>query len=183
MTRSRSITFLATAAAVISLTALALAGCGGGSNDATASAAPPQTANGRPATVGLANSGLGRILVDSQGRTLYLFKKDVGTKSTCFGECASDWPPLRADGKPAVGVGASASVVGTTTRSDGKPQVIYQGHPLYLFEGDQKPGDTNGQGITAFGAAWYALSPQGNQVSGQPSSSDAGSSSAGGSGY
>jgi predicted lipoprotein with Yx(FWY)xxD motif len=182
MTRSRSITFLATAA-VIPLTALALASCGGGSNDATAATAPPKTANGRPATVGLANSGLGKILVDSQGRTLYLFKKDAGTKSACFGACASDWPPLRADGKPAVGSGASASMVGTTTRSDGKPQVTYDGHPLYLYEGDQKPGDTNGQGITAFGAAWYALSPAGNQVSGQPSSSGAGSSSGGGSGY
>ncbi len=182
MTGSRCITFLATAA-VIPLTALAGASCGGGSNDATASAAQPKTANGRPAMVGLADSGLGRILVDSQGRTLYLFKKDAGTNSTCFGDCASDWPPLRADGKPAVGSGASASVVGTTARSDGKPQVTYDGHPLYLYEGDQKPGDTNGQGITAFGAAWYALSPAGNQVSGQASSSRAGSSSGGRSGY
>ena len=182
MTRNRSITLLVTAA-VIPLTALALASCGGGGNDATAATAQPKTADGRPATVGIANSALGKILVDSQGRTLYLFKKDAGTKSTCFGECASDWPPLRADGKPAVGSGASASMVGTTTRSDGKPQVTYQGHPLYLFEGDQKAGDTNGQGITAFGAAWFALSPQGNQVSGQPSSSGGGSSSAGASGY
>jgi predicted lipoprotein with Yx(FWY)xxD motif len=170
MTRNRSITFLATAA-VIPLTALVLASCGGGGNDATASAAPPKTATGRPATVGVANSDLGKILVDSQGRTLYLFKKDAGTKSTCFGECASDWPPLRADGKPAVGSGASASMVGTTTRSDGKPQVTYQGHPLYLYEGDQKPGDTNGQGLAAFGARWYALTPAGNQVSGGTSTS------------
>ena len=169
MTRDRSITFLA-GAAVIPLTALALAGCGGGGNDATVATAPPKTANGRPATVGPANSDLGKILVDSQGRTLYLFKADAGTKSTCFGECANDWPPLRAAGKPA-GTGASASVVGTTARSDGKPQVTYQGHPLYLFEGDQKPGDTNGQGITAFGAAWYALTPAGNQVSGGMSTS------------
>jgi predicted lipoprotein with Yx(FWY)xxD motif len=148
-----------------------LASCGGGGNDATASAAPPKTATGQPATVGLANSDLGKILVDSQGRTLYLFKKDAGTKSTCFGDCASDWPPLRADGKPTVGSGASASMVGTTTRSDGKPHVTYQGHPLYLYEGDQKPGDTNGQGITAFGARWYALTPAGNQVSGGTSTS------------
>jgi predicted lipoprotein with Yx(FWY)xxD motif len=170
MTRTRSITFLA-AAAVIPLTALALASCGGGSNDATAATAPPKTPNGQAATIGLANSGLGKILVDSQGRSLYLFKKDTGTKSTCFGACARDWPPLRADGKPAVGSGASASMVGTTTRSDGKPQVTYQGHPLYLYEGDEKPGDTNGQGLTAFGARWYALTPAGNQVSGGTSTS------------
>ena len=182
MTRNRSITLLATAA-VIPLTALALASCGGGGNDATASQSPPKTANGRPATVGVANGGLGRILVDTQGRTLYLFRKDAGTKSACFGACADAWPPLRAEGKPAVGSGADASLVGTTTRSDGKPQVTYQGHPLYLFQGDQKAGDTTGQGITAFGAAWYALSPQGNQVSEQPSSSGGGPTSGGGSIY
>src|SRR4029453_9568320 len=116
MTRSRSITFPAPAAG-IPLPALALASCGGGSNDATAATAPPTTANGRPATVGLANSGLGKILVDSQGRTLYLFKKDAGTKSACFGECASDWPPLRAARTPTVGDGAKASLVATTARS------------------------------------------------------------------
>ena len=182
MTRTRSITFLATAA-VIALTALALAGCGGGSNDASASKAPPKTANGRPATVGIANSGLGKILVNSQGRTLYLFKKDPGTKSACSGGCADAWPPLRAEGKPAAGSGASASTLRTTIRSDGKPQVTYHGHPLYLYGGDQNAGDTNGQDITAFGAAWYALSPQGNQVSEQPSSSGGGPSSGGGSIY
>jgi ketosteroid isomerase-like protein len=73
--------------------------------------------------------------------------------------------------KPTVGSGANASMIGTTARSDGKPQVTYNGHPLYLYAGDQKAGDTNGQGVTAFGAAWYALSAAGNQVSGQPSSS------------
>jgi len=168
MIRIRSITFLATAA-MIPLTALVLASCGGGSNDAPAGMAQPPTANGQPATVRLASTGLGRILVDSQGRTLYLFNKDTGTKSACLGACADAWPPLRADGKPTAASGASASRVATTTRSDGKPQVTYNGHPLYLFYADRQPGDTNGQGITAFGAAWYALSAQGNQLSGKPS--------------
>ena len=181
MTRSKSITFLATAA-VIPLTALALASCGGGTGDATASKAPPKTANGRPATVGVANGGLGKVLVDSHGRTLYLFKKDQGAKSACFGECATDWPPLRVSGKPTVGSGAQASMVSTTARTDGAPQVTYNGHPLYRYEGDRKAGDTNGQGITAFGAGWYALTPAGNQISAQASSSG-GSSTGGGSGY
>ena len=101
--------------------------------------APPTTASGRPATVDVANSGLGKILVDSQGRTLYLFKKDSGTKSACTGACASAWPPLRANGKPTVGGGANASMVGTTTRSDGKPQVTYNGHPLYLSRATRRP--------------------------------------------
>lgn len=180
MTRSKPITFLAIAA-VIPLTALAVAGCGGNSNDATASSAPRKTANGRAATVGVENSNLGKILVDAQGRTLYLFQKDSGTKSACTGACAIAWPPLRATGKPVAGTGATASVVGTTPRSDGKPQVTYNGHPLYTYQGDQNPGDTNGQGLTAFGGGWFALSPAGNQVSGTASNSSGGGG--GGNGY
>ena len=168
MTHSKPISLLATVA--IPLTALAVAGCGGG-GDATASQAPATTASGQAKTVNIAKTGLGNVLVDSKGRTIYLFKKDSGTTSACSGECAVDWPPVRANGKPTVGDGANASMVSTTKRSDGAPQVTYNGHPLYLFEGDQKPGDTNGQGSTAFGAGWYALTPAGNQVSGGTSSS------------
>jgi hypothetical protein len=73
--------------------------------------------------------------------------------------------------------------VSTTKRSDGKPQVTYNDHPLYLFEGDHSPGDTSGQGLTAFGAAWYALSPAGSQVSGTASSSGGGSNSGSGTGH
>src|SRR5215217_1117660 len=157
MTRTRSTISLASATAV--LVTLVVAGCGssGGSNP-NGSSAPPKTANGQSATVGVANQKLGKILVDSQGRTLYLFQRDSGTKSTCFGECASDWPPLRADGTPTVGDGAKASLVATTARSDGRPEITYNGHPLYLFEGDKQPGETNGQGLTAFGGRWFALS-------------------------
>lgn len=180
MTRSRSITFLASVAA-LPLVALAVAGCGGGS-EASASPAPATTMNGQPATVGVATTGLGTILVNSQGRTLYLFQKDSGTKSACTGACAAAWPPLRANGKPTIGSGTNASLVGTTARSDGARQVTYNGHPLYLYVGDQKPGDTNGQGVTAFGGGWFAVSPAGTQVSGQGSSSG-GANSGGGYGY
>ena len=165
MTRSRTITFLVTAA-VIPLTALALASCGGGgASDATASTAPPKTANGQSATVGVANvSPLGSILVDAKGRTVYLFEKDTGSKSTCFGACATEWPPVTTSGKPSPGSGVTASMLGTTTRSDGKTQVTYNGHPLYLFEADQKPGDATGQNVDAFGAKWYVLSATGDKV-------------------
>jgi predicted lipoprotein with Yx(FWY)xxD motif len=165
---SRSLPWLATAG-VIPLVVLAIVGCGGG-DEGAASAAPPKTASGRPATLGVADTGLGKILVDSQGRTLYLFAKDAGTRSACAGACASAWPPLRTSGRPTVGTEAKRSVVGTTTRSDGDPQVTYDGHPLYLYEGDRKPGDINGHGLTDFGAAWFALSPAGRQVSELPSS-------------
>ena len=114
------------------------------------------------------------VLVDSQGRTLYLFAKDTGTQSECTGACASAWPPLQATGNPTVGGGADASLVATTMRSDGSPQVTYAGHPLYLFSGDQNPGDTNGEGVVAYGASWYAVSPAGTQITGQASSSGIG---------
>jgi predicted lipoprotein with Yx(FWY)xxD motif len=136
---------------------------------ATAAPAKAATATTRTATVRVANSRLGRILVDSSGRTLYLFKADVGTKSACFGSCAIAWPPLRSGGKPAVRSGARASLVGTTKRSDGARQVTYDGHPLYLFINDHKPGNVTGQGVTAFGAAWFAVSPAGKQISSKPS--------------
>jgi predicted lipoprotein with Yx(FWY)xxD motif len=172
------ITFPAAATAV-SLTALALAACGG---SATGPPAPPKTDNGQPATVGVANDrNLGKILDQTDGRTLYLFAKDSGSKSACTAACASAWPPLRASGKPTVAAGASASNLGTTARSDGKPQVTYNGHPVYTFTGDRSPGDTAGQGVNAFGALWYAVSPAGNQVTGKASTSSG--SGGGGSGY
>ena len=119
---------------------------------------------GRPATVGLESAGsLGKLLVDSSGRTLYLFKKDAGG-STCVGACAAAWPPLRVHGRPLAGPGLSAAKLTTTARSDGAPQVRYNGHPLYRYTGDAKPGDTNGQRVTAFGAAWFAVSGAGQVI-------------------
>lgn len=155
-------------AAVVPLAALVIAGCGGSSSDhkgtsIPAPSSPPATANAR-ATVTIASTSLGKILVDAQGRSLYLFKKDAGTKSTCSGECATAWPPLIAKGKPTAGGGAQASMLGTVRRDDGSMQVTYHAHPLYLFAGDQQPGQVGGQGSTAFGAPWLALSASGDQI-------------------
>jgi predicted lipoprotein with Yx(FWY)xxD motif len=169
MTRSRPIGFLA--AAAVALVALAAAGCGSSNDNATTTVKP---ASGSSATVSVANTGLGKILVDSQGRTLYLFVQDTGTKSTCSGGCATAWPPLRASGKPTVGGGAKASLLGTTPRSDGKPQVTYDGHPLYLYQGDSKAGDTNGQAVNGFGAPWYVLAPSGTAITTKSASSGGG---------
>lgn len=162
MARTRSITFRGGATALV-IGALAVAGCGSGGSDAN-SPAPPKAANGASATVGVANENVGRILVDSRARTLYLFERDSGAKSTCTGACALEWPPLRATGKVTVGGGANASLVATSARLDGKPQVTYNGHPLYLFSADPKAGDTNGQGVNAFEGRWYVLSPSGDEV-------------------
>jgi predicted lipoprotein with Yx(FWY)xxD motif len=161
MVRRTTTKYLAAAAAV-PLAAVVLAGCGGGSSNASSPAAPPKTASGGSATIGVAKNGsLGKILVDSKGDTVYLFQKDTSTKSTCTGGCATQWPPVRVTGKPTVGSGLTASKVGTTARSDGKPQVTYNGHPLYLFQGDGSPGDASGQGINAFGANWYVVATSG----------------------
>jgi predicted lipoprotein with Yx(FWY)xxD motif len=170
MTRNKSFRFLA--GATLSLMALVAAGCGGDDNgdNTTAASESPKTASGQATTIAAQSEGnLGTILVDSKGLTIYLFEKDSGTKSSCFGGCAAAWPPVRASGKPTVGSGLTASLVGTTPRSDGQAQVTYNGHPLYLFAGDQSAGDTNGQGLTEFGGSWFALSTDGNPVTTQPS--------------
>jgi predicted lipoprotein with Yx(FWY)xxD motif len=172
MARTKPITVLASAA-VLPLAALAVAGCGSGNNNATgATAAPPSRANTSnpstpsPAVVRVANNrALGKILVDSKGRTLYLFTKDSGTKSACVGMCATAWPPLMANGTPKAGSGAKASLVGTAPRSGGTSQVTYKGHLLYTFIKDTSAGDTNGEGLSAFGGHWFAVSPSGARVS------------------
>ena len=115
-------------------------------------------------TVQVRPTRLGKILVGSRGRTLYLFKKDTRGKSSCSGTCAVNWPPLLATGRRVAGSGVRASKLTTTSRSNRQQQVIYDGHPLYRFIGDTGPGDTNGEGLTAFGARWFVVSPAGNQI-------------------
>jgi predicted lipoprotein with Yx(FWY)xxD motif len=159
MTRRRSI-YLGSALALPAIV-LAIAGCGGSSSNANAN---PSGTTASGTTVNVRSTSLGKILVDSQGRTLYLFEKDTGPKSTCSGACASAWPPFRTSGKPKAGSGVTASLLGTTTRSDGNDEVTYNGHPLYYYAGDQKAGDTNGQDLNQFGASWYVLSPAGNKI-------------------
>jgi predicted lipoprotein with Yx(FWY)xxD motif len=174
MARRRNNPLLITLASV-PLVALAATGCGGGGG-ATASTQPPTTAAGHPATVGVAgNGGLGKILVDSQGRTLYLFQADHGTKSACTGPCATAWPPLLATDKPVAGSGISAAKLTTAARSDGNRQVVYNGHPLYRFASDQKPGDASGQAVNAFGASWFVVSPTGATITTTSTSSAGGS--------
>jgi len=103
------------------------------------------------------NPTLGDILVDSNGMTLYLFLKDTGTTTACTGACAQNWPALTSD-SPNAGSGAETSLLGT---AGGTNQVTYNGHLLYTFVKDKNPGDVNGQGVLD---AWYAVSPSGNPV-------------------
>ena len=169
--------------ALLALAALALgiaaAGCGGSSSSSATPAASGTNASSGSSgaygygggggsstsssavTVKTASSPLGTILVDQDGKTLYLFEADSMNKSNCSGGCLTLWPPVMANGKATAGSGVSAGMIGTAS---GSSQVTYAGHPLYWFSGDTAAGDTNGEGLTDFGGAWYAVSPAGKAV-------------------
>lgn len=123
--------------------------------------APTLSSSPRATTVNVATSPLGQILIDAEGRTLYLFIKDTPNTSACTGGCAQTWPPLLVTGAPTGGLGVEASKLGTTSRTDGGTQVTYNGHPLYRFSSDSAPGDTKGQGV---GGNWFVVSPQGEPI-------------------
>jgi predicted lipoprotein with Yx(FWY)xxD motif len=127
---------------------------------------PPAThaAQAKGAVVSTAKTSLGRVIVKSNGHTLYMFGKDRNGKSACSGQCATFWPPLITSGKPRVTSGARASLIGTTRRADGRLQVTYNHHPLYAFAKDTKAGQTNGEGVSAFGGVWDAVSPAGAKI-------------------
>jgi predicted lipoprotein with Yx(FWY)xxD motif len=133
--------------------------------------------------VAVASSGLGRILVDGRGHTLYLFAKDQPGRSTCSGQCAGFWPPLIASSKPLATAGAKASLLGTSKRPDGRLQVTYNHHPLYTFVKDTGKGQTNGEAVSAFGAKWYALSAAGAKVENNNAMNTGGTPTSGGYGY
>jgi predicted lipoprotein with Yx(FWY)xxD motif len=107
------------------------------------------------------SSDLGTFVADAEGMTLYFFLNDTGSESTCYDQCAGNWPAYTTQGEPQAGAGIDASLVGTTTRADGTVQVTYNGKPLYHFAGDESPGDTNGQGI---GDVWFVASAAGEPI-------------------
>ena len=137
----------------------------GNSTPSQSTAATPAAGSG--AVLAVRSTSLGTILTDGRGFTVYAFDADKGTKSACSGACATAWPPVKATGTaPQVGTGVTQSLVGETTRADGSKQLTYAGRPLYLFQGDSAPGDTNGDGSTAFGARWDALTATGKNATG-----------------
>jgi predicted lipoprotein with Yx(FWY)xxD motif len=153
-------------------------GSGGGSSTGEESAgsksgayAPPSgeekpaAETGEAANVSLASGGdLGMVLVEGKGMTVYDFHKDKGGVSMCYGPCEEIWPPVVTSGAPQSGNGASASMLGMVKRKDGTMQVTYAGHPLYTYLVDKKPGETNGNDVTDFGAQWYALKGNGEEA-------------------
>jgi len=171
----------------VAAAALALAACGstgkgagaaGSTTTASTGAAPSGSSGGgtapyyevRTGTV----KGLGTVLVDGQGLTLYMFvpDKQSGT-STCYGACAQAWPPLllpAGASTPVAGTGVQASLLGTTRRTDGRTEITYDKWPLYLWQSDSQPGQATGQAIDNLGGYWYVLSPAGKVITTKPSS-------------
>ena len=167
-------------AALALASALVLAACGSSGSSGSSSSSSSSSAYGtssaskttstatsspRPTSVvGTSTGSLGTFLVDAKGRALYLWNADHGSMSTCSGACAQAWPPLTTKAAPKAGGKAKASLLGTTTRSDGSREVTYAGHPLYYFEGDTMAGQTTGQGSNGFGAPWWVVTPAGKAL-------------------
>lgn len=154
------------------------------SSSATHSSAASSTAAGSSTKVTTrALPGLGTVLVNGQGRTLYTFAPDKAKQVTCVGSCAAVWPPLQASGTKVSGSGeVKASLVSSDPDPQGGRVVTYAGWPLYLYAADPSAGTANGQALNANGGLWYVISPAGKVIT-TKASAGSGTSSSGGSGY
>jgi predicted lipoprotein with Yx(FWY)xxD motif len=148
------VTIAAAAVAVIALTRSSTPAA----PRAAARAATPAAAE---PSVRVAKTKLGRILVNGQGRTLYLYMKDRGAKSACSRRCSQVWPPATVSGAPTAGPGVAAAKLTTTRGADRRRQLVYNGHPLYTLTADVRPGQINGEG---FLGTWYVVSAAGNRI-------------------
>jgi predicted lipoprotein with Yx(FWY)xxD motif len=106
----------------------------------------------------------GKYLTDAEGMSLYLFEADGKLNSTCYDACAQAWPPLVTEGEPTAGQGVDKGMLAAFERAHGSMQVAYNGKPLYYFARDENVGDTNGQDVEGFGAEWYLISTEGEEV-------------------
>jgi predicted lipoprotein with Yx(FWY)xxD motif len=164
--------------------AVVVAACSSGATSSSAAAPAASPAGGSSSSasssggtvITTAKSSAGTVLATSSGRAVYLWVKDTGDMSNCNGACAGAWPPVTTTGTATASGGATASEIGTITRSDGTKQVTYDGHPLYYFSGDSGPGTASGQGSDAFGAKWWLVTPTGSDVTAGVTSFTAGSS-------
>lgn len=150
--RRRSVSAAAFVASCLAL-ACALAACAGGGT--SASSGPTIV---RSSTI----EGLGRVLVDGAGYTLYIYVPDRDGPSTCFGLCARQWPPLllaKGQHRAKAGAGVRSSLLGTAARPGGAEQVTYHGWPLYTYVDDSSPGEATGQAEDM--GAWYAMTAKG----------------------
>ncbi len=166
MTRARTLRLVVPVVAA----GLLAAACssGGGSSPTTTTAAAASSASSAAAPSSAASGATLSVadghLVDSTGRTVYLWVADTGTASTCSGSCATAWPPVPSSGAPTAGTGVTAAQITTISRSDGSQQLAYHGHPLYYFIQDKAAGDALGQGSSAFGAKWWEVDGSGGAI-------------------
>ena len=166
------------AVALLAVLGLVAAGYGGSS----ASAAPKMGVAGTQhamssVAVKTRNvKGLGTVLVNTKGRTLYVFMKDKQRHVTCTGSCASFWPPLKwkGSGKPAAGGSAKSKLVAWDKDPAGGKVVTYNKWPLYTYSGDAAAGDANGEGQNLNGGKWYVMSAKGTLVKHKSSSGGGG---------
>jgi predicted lipoprotein with Yx(FWY)xxD motif len=161
MSRTRLPLMAAVAVIVTAAIAVIVATSGASTTKQTSSAAASSA-------ISVRQTSLGPTLVDANGRTLYLFEGDRRNVSTLSAAGRAIWPPFTATATPRAVSGAIAGRIGTVTRSGGGTQVTYNGHPLYYYVGDHRPGQTSGQGLNQFGALWYVLGPGGNPVNSSP---------------
>jgi predicted lipoprotein with Yx(FWY)xxD motif len=148
-------------AVVVVIAVVIVASSGGSTTKAQAAAAP-----GSALTI--KQTPLGKTLTDANGRILYLFAADKHNLSTLSAAGRAAWPPFTSRQTPQALNGANAALISTVKGAGGTPQISYNGHPLYYFVGDHKPGQTSGQGLNEFGARWYVLGPGGAAVTAAP---------------
>jgi predicted lipoprotein with Yx(FWY)xxD motif len=156
---------------------LALSACSSGGYTDARDATPVGTAAGAAAGTTVPTGGLGTgvtavgTVVTTEGYTVYRFANDTTapSASTCVGECAAKWPPVKGDGQPAL-QGIPTGLVGTIGRPDGTQQLTLNGWPLYRFAGDSRPGEAKGEGV---GGTWAAMGANGSPASDGPTSSPA----------
>lgn len=163
-------------ALTLALGVLALAGCGSSSSSSSSSASTPSSSTPAVSTASTTSTGsstalistktipgVGAVLVNAQGRTLYIFTPDKHVKVTCVSSCASLWPPLKvSSGQKATATGeAKSSMLASDPDPEGGAVATYDGWPLYTYEADSGPGTANGQGVNANGGLWYVISPAG----------------------
>jgi predicted lipoprotein with Yx(FWY)xxD motif len=158
--------------------ALVISGCGSSATTttttSTSAAAPATSSTTAKAAVEISTKtvpGLGAVLVNGQGRTLYVFAPDKAKKVTCVGACASIWPPLAlsASQKPAVSGQAKSSLVASDPNPSGGRVATYAGWPLYTYVTDASSGTAKGQALKLNGGVWYVISPSGTVIHTKPS--------------
>jgi predicted lipoprotein with Yx(FWY)xxD motif len=156
--RGRPVGVVGVAAAAVALIA---AGCSNGSGNSSGAAPAAPTPTASSATVSAQPTSLGTIVVNNQGRSVYVFAKDKSSTSTCTGACAANWPFVPAPASLPASLPGVTGKLGTTTRTGGARQLTIAGHPVYTFAGDSAAGQTNGQGVVLDGGLWTVVSPAG----------------------